>query len=83
MELTPMEALTYIRALAKTYGKFNWAFAWDLLQDSILGCIEAQDALAPVESEHGEEYLGHKYVLRVIPKENKDKYFEMLQEEVF
>lgn len=83
MNLTPMEALTYIRALSKTYGKFNWAFAWDLLQESILGCIEAQDALAPVEAENGEEYLGHKYVLRVVPKENKDKYFEMLQEEVF
>lgn len=72
--LTPMEGLTYIKALSNSYNKFNWSFAWDLLQESILGCIEEQNALAPVESPDGEEYLGHKYILKSISKENKSLY---------
>lgn len=71
LNLTPMEGLTYIRALANSYTKFNWGFAWDLLDTDILECIEENDALAPVECENGTEYLGKKYILKHIPKDNK------------
>ena len=71
LNLTPMEGLTYIRALANSYTKFNWGFAWDLLDTDILDCIDENDALAPVECESGTEYLGRKYVLKHIPRKNK------------
>ena len=66
-----MEGLTYIAALAQSYAKFNWGFAWDLLENAILDCIDENDALAPVECSEGEEYLGRKYILKNIPKEKK------------
>lgn len=69
--LKPMEGLTYIAALAQSYAKFNWGFAWDLLENAILDCIDENDALAPVECSEGEEYLGRKYILKNIPKEKK------------
>lgn len=72
LRLTPMEGLTYIRALSYSYTKFNWGFAWDLIGNDILECIEDKDALAPVESEDGTEYLGRKYLLKRIPKDNKN-----------
>jgi hypothetical protein len=69
--LKPMEGLTYIAALAQSYAKFNWGFAWELLDNAILDCIDENDALAPVECVDGEEYLGRKYILKNIPKEKK------------
>lgn len=70
--LSTMEALTYIKTLSLSYAKFNWAFAWDILGDRILDVIDESSALAPVENENGQEYLGHKYVLVEIPKESKN-----------
>lgn len=69
--LKPMEGLTYIAALAQSYAKFNWGFAWELLDTAILDCIDENDALAPVECDNGEEYLGKKYILKKIPKAKK------------
>ena len=69
--LKPMEGLTYIAALAQSYAKFNWGFAWDLLENAILDCIDENDALAPVECSEGEEYLGRKNIIKNIPKEKK------------
>lgn len=69
--LTPMEGLTYIKALSQSYSKFNWGFAWELISDGILSCLDNKDAVVPVETIDGEEYLGRRYALRRIPKENK------------
>lgn len=68
LELTPRETLFYIGQLSKRYAKFNWGFAWDIMGDSILSCIEPGDTIVPVEDENGEEYLGKKYVLKKIEK---------------
>lgn len=71
MCLTPKEGLTYIKALSQSYVKFNWGFAWDLIEEGILSCLDDSDALIPVEDENGEEYFGHKYILKRISKEKK------------
>ena len=72
LNLTAMEGLTYIKALSNSYTKFNWGFAWELIDTDILDCIEENDALAPVQCENGTEYLGRKYILKHIPKNNKN-----------
>lgn len=71
MHLTSLEGLTYIQRLSMNYAKFNWGFAWDLIEDGILSCLNDTDALIPVEDENGEEYFGHKYILKNVPKEKK------------
>lgn len=84
LELTPRETLFYIGQLSKRYAKFNWGFAWDIMGDSILSCIEPGDTIVPVEDENGEEYLGKKYVLKKIEKPVKKQVqsaeFENLEE---
>lgn len=75
LEISVLEGLTYIKELSKRYGKFNWGFAWDLFESDILDCIETKDALIPVEvgeEEDGAEYLGRKYILVSIPKEENN-----------
>lgn len=69
LEMPPMDALTYIKALSQSYSKFNWDFAWSLLDEQILDVIEEKDSYAPVECEDGEEYLGRRFKLKKIPKQ--------------
>ena len=69
LNITPMGALTYIKALSQSYTKFNWDFAWSLLDEQILDVIEEKTAYAPVESPDGEEYLGRRFKLKPLPKE--------------
>lgn len=69
LEMLPMDALTYIKALSQSYSKFNWDFAWSLLDEQILNVIEEKDAYAPVECADGEEYLGRRFKLKKIPKQ--------------
>lgn len=68
LKLSIKEGLTYIHALSRLYKKFNWAFAWDLLEEGILTCIEEKPAYAAVETERGQEYLGRYYSLKAIPR---------------
>lgn len=68
LKLSIKDGLTYIHALSRLYKKFNWAFAWDLLEESILTCIEEKPAYAAVETEGGQEYLGRYYSLKTIPR---------------
>lgn len=65
------EALFYISKLSKEYAKFNWSFAWDILEEGILNCIPDGDTVVPVEDPDGKEYLGKKYSLRVVKKEKE------------
>lgn len=83
LELTPIEVLTYVHELAKSYSKFNYSFAWDILDEKILSCIDEQDALAPVEGFGGSEYLGRYYSLITIPKEKKNYRIDEETGEVF
>ena len=68
LNLKPMDALTYIFALSQSYVNFNFGFAWDLLDETILDCIPSKDSLVPVESEDGKEYLGKYYSLTLVPQ---------------
>lgn len=68
LEMDVKKSLTYIHALAREYTKFNWAFAYDLLGELILDCVDQNKTYAPVEDENGKEYLGHKYILKPISK---------------
>lgn len=77
--LSTLEILTYIKKLSGRYSKFNWAFAWDIIGEDILDCIEQKDAIAPVmvdkDVQNSKEYLGSYYILKTIcypNKENRD-----------
>ena len=73
LNLSPKETLFHIGQLSKKYAKFNWAFAWDIMGDSILSCIEQGETWVPVEDENGEEYLGKRYSLKRVYKEPRAK----------
>lgn len=65
------EFLFYCWKLSEGYKSFNWKFAWDVLGEDILTCIEEGDCLVPVRNEYGHEYLGSKYSLEFVSKEVK------------
>ena len=71
MGISPLEALTYIYALSLGYSKFNWGFAWEVVNNDILECLPENNALVPIQSNKGEEYLGHYYQLAEISKDKK------------
>lgn len=77
--LSPKEGLFYIGQLSKQYAKFNWAFAWDLLGNTILDCIERKTTLVPVEDEEGREYLGRRYVLKEFDWSHEEKEKEEIE----
>ena len=75
MDLSPMEILTYVKELSKKYNKFNWSFAWDILGNDVLLCIDENKTYIPVDvesPEFGKEYLGNYYDLWKVVKEDKD-----------
>lgn len=69
LKLDTKEILFYIGQLSQEYKKFNWGFAWDLLEDFIVSCIPYGHSYAPVRNENGEEYLGQRYILKDVSKE--------------
>lgn len=74
MNMSTMDALTYIKILSLSYGKFNWGFAWDLLDTSIIYLIQQKGGtIVPVEDENGVPYLGRKYILKNIPNNNNNE----------
>ena len=65
------EFLFYCSRLAKNYKSFNWGFAWDILEDQIITLIPYGKSLCPVrDPENGIEYLGNKYSLKDISKQD-------------
>lgn len=81
MSVNVEDSLGYIHALARQYAKFNWAFAWDLLGDLILDCIDSNKTIVPVEDESGREFLGRKYILKEIQKDEEFNFEDF--EDVF
>ena len=83
--VTPAEILYYCNELSRQYKKFNWAFAWDVLDTQILAFIPQGRTKAPVNIKDlapGEfvsdpqfkdaetgEYLGQTYVLKDVTKD--------------
>lgn len=76
LSLKPEEMLFYIGQLAKEYNKFNWGFAWDILDDVIVGCIPQGETIAPIRSDCGDEYLGQNYILKTITKNSPQHTLE-------
>ena len=82
--LSPAEILYYCNELSHQYKKFNWAFAWDVLDSQILAFIPQGVTKAPVnikdispeefnsdpqfENAETGEYLGQTYVLKDVSK---------------
>ncbi|MBO7692415.1 MAG: hypothetical protein J6T10_07250, partial [Methanobrevibacter sp.] len=82
--LSPAEILYYCNELSHQYKKFNWAFAWDVLDSQILAFIPQGVTKAPVnikdispeefnsdpqfENSETGEYLGQTYVLKDVSK---------------
>lgn len=69
--LSPKELMFYIGALSKEYKKFNWGFAWEILDKDIVDLIPQGKTFAPVRDENGEEWLGEKYVLKDVTKQEQ------------
>lgn len=69
--LESKEVMFYINQLSKQYKKFNWNFAWDLLDDFIIDLIPQGKTFAPIREDIGHEYLGQYYVLKELVKEKE------------
>ena len=92
--ISPAEILYYCNELSHQYKKFNWAFAWDILDTQILAFIPQGVTKAPVNikdvnSEDFEldpqfinsetgEYLGQTYVLKDVSK----SYWQAKKDEI-
>ena len=62
------EFLFYCNRVSSEYSNFNWAFAWDVLEDQIISLIPQGKSYCPVyDPEEGtKEYLGRRYSLKDI-----------------
>lgn len=65
------EFLYHCDKLSREYATFNWGFAWDVLSDSILQLIPQGKTFAPVHDPNGREYLGEKFSLKEITKNDE------------
>lgn len=78
--LEPRELMFYIGQLAKEYSKFNWSFAWNLLEDVIIDLIPEGTTYAAIRADYGEEYLGDYYTLRLIPHKESEITEDQLED---
>lgn len=73
-DISGEEFLFYCNRLAPAYANFNWAFAWDVLDDQIISLIPQGRSFCPVcDTENtpgGIEYLGRRYILKDISKDS-------------
>ena len=66
------EFLYHCYKLSFEYSNFNWGFAWDILDESILSLIPQGKTLAPVhDPEHGQFYLGEYFSLKEVTKKDE------------
>jgi hypothetical protein len=72
------ELLYYCHCLSKEYKQFNWDFAWDILDESVLDLIPRGIVQIPVKNEVGFEYLGNRYTLQVI---HEDRVSELCDDD--
>ena len=55
----------YCNRLSQHYARFNWGFAWNILDDQIIKLIPQGKSFCPIRDDDGEyEYLGLKYSLK-------------------
>lgn len=73
LKLSTPEILRYIYELSKEYKRFNWSFVWDILDDFIIDYIPQGRSFVPIRDEDGEEFLGQKYILKEVSKEDDNR----------
>lgn len=77
------EFLFYCNRVSSEFRNFNWAFAWDILDDQIIALIPQGKSFCPMlDPESGIEYLGRRYSLRDITQ-NGDIAIQKLIETIF
>ena len=70
------EFLFYCHKISAAYANFNWAFAWDILDDQIISLIPQGESYCPIYDDpenpdpSARNYLGHRYVLKEITQTN-------------
>ena len=67
------DIFSYISEIAKRYAKFNWNFAWEVMEDFVVGYIPQGESYAPIKHPNGLEYLGDTYALKEVTKEEEYK----------
>lgn len=67
------ELMYHIGVLSKEYANFNWSFAWNMLEEQIIDLLPRGETLVAVKNEEGTEYLGQRYKLKNIFK-NEGEY---------
>lgn len=65
------EFLYYSWKLSYIYSSYNWGFTWDILGDDIIDLIEEGQTVIPIRDPDGSDYLGCKYSLSMIEKEDE------------
>ena len=86
-EMKGDEFLFYCNKLSTHYSNFNWAFAWDILEDQVVTLIPQGKSYCPVYDDEGtieeaQEYLGHRYYLKDISQVD-DEMFQNIIETIF
>jgi hypothetical protein len=68
------ELFEYMLAMAETFEnsgtEFNYSFIWDILDEDILNVIPQDKSLICLEDINGQEYLGRKYKLVEVKKDD-------------
>lgn len=64
------EFLYHCSILDTEYAKFNWAFAWDVLDDAIIDLIPQGKSYCPVHDPSGKYYLGERFSLKEITRQD-------------
>lgn len=67
------DIFSYIAEIARRYAKFNWNFAWEVMEDFVVGYIPQGESYAPIKHPDGLEYLGDTYALKEVTKEEEHK----------
>lgn len=68
-DVSKEEFLYHCHRLSSEYANFNWAFAWDILDEAIIPLIPQGKSFAPVHNnETGRFYLGEYFSLKEITK---------------
>lgn len=70
-KISKEEFLYHCYLLNKEYAKFNWAFAWDILDEAILQLIPQGKSYCPVHDDFGSPYLGEKFSLKEITRDDE------------
>lgn len=81
-DISGEEFLFYCNRISSEFCNFNWAFAWDILDDQVITLIPQGQSFCPMLDPNGTEYLGRKYSLKDITQTG-DILIQKLIEAIF